>query len=128
MVFRLGRSLELELAVPNSAPSFDSTVNALSSFDADQIQQLLHYSQMQLDTKVGHKKFCLKKEKMFSKATCPKENVFWRMRGKDLHSTVPFLRCLPAPTALLFRSLRLKSVSTCPTLAPLASLVHMRRL
>ena len=44
---------------------------------------------------------------MFSKATCPN---LWRMRGKNLHSTVPFLRCLPALTALLFRSLRLKSV------------------
>ena len=29
-----------------------------------------------LRTGWGHKKSCLKKEKMFSKATCPKENVF----------------------------------------------------
>ena len=48
----------LELAVSNSAPSFDSTVHALSSFDADQIQQLLHFAQMQLDTKVAASQLC----------------------------------------------------------------------
>ena len=47
------QNLELELAVSNSAPSFDSTVHAISSFDADQIQQLLQIAQMQLDTKAA---------------------------------------------------------------------------
>ena len=83
------QDLELELAVSNSSPSFDSTAHAISSFDADQIQQLKQIAQMQLTRKRlrlnsvgnlrtgwGHMKSCLKKEKMFSKATCPKENVF----------------------------------------------------
>ena len=52
------QSLELELAVSNSAPSFDSTVNVRSSFDADQIQQFLHYAQMPLDTKVAASQLC----------------------------------------------------------------------
>ena len=40
----------LELAVTNSAPSFDTSVNAISHSDADQIQQLLQIAQMQLDS------------------------------------------------------------------------------
>ena len=85
-----GPRQSLELAVSKSAPSFDSTVHALSSFDADQNSAafyiLLRCSWIRkwlrlnfvgnLRTGWGHKKFCLKKEKMFSKATCPKENVF----------------------------------------------------
>ena len=52
------QNLELELDVSNSAPSFDSTVHAISSFDADQIQQLLHIAQMQLDTKAAASQLC----------------------------------------------------------------------
>ena len=129
----------LEPTGMSSAPSFDETVHAIANFDANQIQQLLQVAQMQFDTKSaasqpcgyprigwGHKKIhdCTsvavvhhykKDDKTFSQATSHKEFFFLRMRGKDLHSTVPFLRCLPALTALLFRSLRLKSVSTCPS-------------
>ena len=48
----------LELAVSNSASSFDTTVHAISSFDADQIQQLLQIAQMQLDTKAAASQLC----------------------------------------------------------------------
>ena len=48
----------LELPVSNSAPSFDTTVHAISSFDADQIQQLLQIAQMQLDTKAAASQLC----------------------------------------------------------------------
>ena len=48
----------MELAVPDSTPSFDTTVNAISSYDADQIQQLLHIAQMQLDTKAAASQLC----------------------------------------------------------------------
>ena len=52
------QNLELELPVPNTAPSFDSTVHAISSFDADQIQQLLQIAQMQLDTNAAASQLC----------------------------------------------------------------------
>ena len=52
------QDLEVELAVSKSAPSFDSTAHAISSFDTDQIQQLIQIAQMQLDTKVAASQLC----------------------------------------------------------------------
>ena len=48
----------LEVAVPNPTPSFDITVNAISSYDSDQIQKLLQIAQMQLDTKAAASQLC----------------------------------------------------------------------
>ena len=39
-------------------PSFDITVNAIASYDSDQIQQLLHIAQMQLDTNAAASQIC----------------------------------------------------------------------
>ena len=124
----------------------------LQALIPSQIQQLMQVAQMQFDTTVScvstlwvvseltgatkrstiapHLLWCTttrKKIRRFLKPQAIKKMFLLRMRGKDLLSTVIFLRCLPALTALLFRSLRLKSVPTCPTLATLASLVLLQR-
>ena len=39
-------------------PSFDVTANAIASYDSDQIQQLLHIAQMQLDSKGAASQLC----------------------------------------------------------------------
>ena len=39
-------------------PNFDVTANAIASYDADQIQQLMHIAQMQLDSKGASSQLC----------------------------------------------------------------------
>ena len=80
----------LEVAVPDSTPSFDTTVNLLpsmlikfSSFyillRCSWIRKRLRLNSVgNLRTGWGPKKCSLKKEKMFSKGTGPKENVFMK--------------------------------------------------